>query len=268
MPVRLPEIPALFGAIDSAGAAEDGAAYSAHLLRAIAMQANRLASKGHVMCCLVWPRERNTSSEAHTQARIVQARRHWGRLRGPLPLPKKPGLTSASVRMSVDVRPTAGTPAADNRVDVQVITRATPVRQTPVGPVGGARATVAQTASGVPVAVDIDSVPLDPGAMESVEVWVRGAGGLPPLGDAATFGHPNAGTIASGQALLVIEPGGLGPFSADPGLFISEDTAAHSPPSWVLNHARQFGIETYASSGHELWMTDSAGGYVLSLIHI
>ena len=217
--INTAEIASLYGALDS-DAFADGGPFSAHLLRAMVMSANRLASKGEQIICLPWPIRSNVGEDTIDGMRAV-APLYWTRIYSPIPCPKRPGLNRADVRIRARVSDT-------DPVWVQVATRARPFN-----------AHAASDADNVIVITpdgdnDIDqytkdSIPIDPGPYEEIEIYIKGeptgngpsTGGSPTarggLGSAPTYGNNSVEHASATWTAALAEDGHYIEFYDDNG---------------------------------------------------
>jgi len=190
MTMDTPEIATLFGALDDDGLI-DGAPASAHTLRTLAMTANRLVTKGHVLTNLVWPSD-NTVAEAVGQLRGI-AWPWWHHILPPVPTPKKPGLTTADL----EVVATVETRTSDGTVEVQTVTGAAQFR-----PSASTTANVLTMTGAGASAFEVfgmDNIPISRGSMDEVSFLIRGR----PTDDtaqAADGGTPSTGTVGRSGA--------------------------------------------------------------------
>jgi len=257
MSIHDPEIPSLFGALDSLSC-EDGGPLSAHLLRTIALNANRMTSRGHLMLSLAWPMSGNQnripssgliaeSGDWRFGGRIGDATAYvgsgavsyrWIRSVGPVHVKKKPGLRMGTAKITASI---GGT----DKVYFKVCTVAT----------GSSGATVEATGdgSGDPQTFTLSDIPMDPGPDEEIALWVRGSSlTLPPLGDQATYGYPNTGGIDNPSTLA---DRFFWPWQTGVG-FVVESSGAHTTSNPIWNTTG----DTYASDPHTIWFYDRFDG--------
>lgn len=122
MSLRIPEIPAQFGALDST-AFTDGDLPSAHILRELARSANRLYTRGEVLLNWVWDAGQSVHEISPPGALSGFALPFWHTILPTTTRPKKPGLTRARMRLRIFV-------TEDLELLFQVSTRAAPFDQT------------------------------------------------------------------------------------------------------------------------------------------
>ncbi|MEQ8278322.1 MAG: hypothetical protein RMA76_38120 [Deltaproteobacteria bacterium] len=225
MPIRTPEIASLFGALES-GAFTDGNPMSAHLLRVMTMQRNRLITKPQVLFNLIWPTY--DTSEVNGGAYAGFAPLVWTRITLPITVEKFPGHTRANVRLS-------GVFSSGHEMLFQVATRAVPFR-------ANARSSddnvISVTGTGSTQDLSIDGVQMIPGTREYFELWVRGFA-TAQAGATGTFGSPNSGDLEAMGADYVQDADSLTWFATGSGSL-----------SW-------------AEGGHYVEITDGSGNVVV-----
>ena len=249
MSIHDPEIPSLFGALDSLSC-EDGGPLSAHLLRTIALNANRMTSRGHLMLSLAWPMSGNQnripssgliaeSGDFTFGGRIAGAvPYYWGRDVKPIHVRKKPGLRMGTAKITASI---GGT----DKIYFKVCTLATGRRGITVEATGDG--------SGDPQTFTVSDIPIDPGPDEEVSLWSRGSSlTLPSLGTVATYGYPNTGTFGSGDHR-----------SLEPDKII-EFTTGHSGSNPIWNTTGN----TYASSDHFVYLFNRQDGLIRTPVRV
>lgn len=181
------EISTIYGGLDSAAFASGNAA-GAHLLRTMAMQANRAIAKEEHWFSLLWPRKVTTISGVGDYRGFTGAAwPYWTRVHPPLPMPKRPGLTKASFRIAFFNISGTGC------LELQIATTARPFR-TDANSVYSPNV-IAITDSGDDIDAEIDDVPVADGPLEMLDIRVRGCPGSIVEGDTGTYGSPSNGTI-------------------------------------------------------------------------
>lgn len=197
--IETPEIASLYGALDSA-AFEDGGSYNAHLLREIVRSSNRLAGKGQHLLTLPFPERASTPSyDGDSDSlpawsywdglRTVCPTTQWVRITPRIPIPKRPGLRTAAVRVDARV-------SDDHTVLLQVATRAAPFD--PRASSGSAN--VVELTGDSDEDVDLYSgsgIPIHHGGYETVELYVRGVR-TGDLADTTDGGTPNQSSSLGG----------------------------------------------------------------------
>jgi hypothetical protein len=180
--IYTPEVGTKYGALDSA-VFVDGVPFSAHLLRAMAMSANRLTLKGQPLLNLVWPTRDTLDEEDEAWAFEGLAWPYWSLLVPRLPVFKRPLLNRAAVRCRLYV-------ASGETCYLQFGTRGCPFQ--PWRRSGGANV-LEVAGGGAWTDYSLDDVPLHDGTEEWLEVWVRGEDTGTAM-DEGTYGANNAGT--------------------------------------------------------------------------
>ncbi len=229
MSIFTPEIFTTFGAIDS-DALADGQPYSSHLLRTIVMNGNRLASKGHEMLNLIWP-VTTSVSETQWSGAWVPLHSFWRRILGPVVVPKKVGLRTATAQLHAKI-------LGSQSALFQFTTRARPFNS-------GARATDVNC---LEITGDSDDdydsytltgVPLDrQSALETIEIWVIASG---DTATASGGGTPTSGTFTS----------------------LERDKLTLSSATWNTTSGSK-----WSDLGHELQLVDSGGSIVVPPVGI
>jgi len=182
MSIYTPEVATLYGALDSATFV-DGVPYSSHLLRALAMSANRLTLKGHPLLNLVWPTRDTLDEEDGALPFEGLAWPYWSLLVPRLPIFKRPYLNRGAVRCRLQV-------AASSTAYLQFGTRAWPFRPWRRA---GAKNVLEVAGTGAWGDYVLDDLPLLDGTDDELEVWVRGVDAA-ALMDEGTYGANNTGT--------------------------------------------------------------------------
>lgn len=172
-----------FGALDST-AIPDGGPVASYVLRTIALDNNRLVGKGHMMAGLWWPsRDTIDLAEGDTAYNYEgTSALSWRLIHPTIIVPKKPGLTTASVRM------TALTPTAGDIVRFQFVTLGTGGRLNITANPNDSNV-VEFTGTGGWDDVDLDDLPIDAGPYETISIYVQG-GYTARISSEATFGTP------------------------------------------------------------------------------
>jgi hypothetical protein len=174
--IYTPEIATTYGALDSAAVA-DGAALTAHVVRALSRGANRLLAKAETPLSACYP-VRGGDLEAY--APTGRAYPFWIRVES------WPIRTQAD-RRALDVRLTMRA-ASGEVLEVQLCTAASPFSPAPAA---GAYKTLTGTGSwGV---LEWDALPCA-GGEDEVTLYLRGTLGS-VLGNTAVYGSPNTGTV-------------------------------------------------------------------------
>jgi hypothetical protein len=226
------EIASLLGALDSAVIA-DGAPASAHVLRTVAMNGNRLRSKGHPLMTLAW--------DADESATEVKGGLFWiappfwvQACPGPVPVSKKPGLVKGDARIVAKV-------LDSHRVLFQLSTV-----QHPYSDRGQAGDDNMVTCTGDGdndydvYSLDVsEGLRLDYGPAETLTLWMRGDPST-TLMDTGTYGTPNTGTL--NQA----------------GDYVSIDQMNDASAAWNTSG------NTPDKGGHAIIWKDGAGNILVS----
>lgn len=100
--IDTPEIASAYGTLDDT-AFEDGMCFHAHMARTITMNASRLASKGQHLFTLVYPIQTANGETTYNGARTIVPTTAWTRLTAPIAIPKRPGLSSATVYVMAQI---------------------------------------------------------------------------------------------------------------------------------------------------------------------
>lgn len=194
------EVASRYGALNS-DTFTDGEALSAHVLRALAMSGNRLATKGHPLFNLVWPtRAVNSDLDPHTGGAADGggfagiAWPQWVKLLHPLPVPKKPMLNKAEIR--IRARVTNG--------ETILLQFATVARPFNAAIALDAPNVLALVGTGAMEDYDLDGVPISEGGFENFEIYVRASPSAMILGDTGIYGAPNAGTFDGVTAIYAL----------------------------------------------------------------
>lgn len=170
----------LFGAIDSAALA-DGEPLHAHVLRAMAMSANRLTLKGQHLLTLPWATGNNAGTDPDYFSGYGLST--WQRVIGPVPIFKRPLLNEMTVKLEMTI-------TADAVYQVGAGTLASPF----TGP--SSENIVQFPGTGTPQVITIENVRLREDTQEEIEIWVC-ACDTSSLADEATYGPENRGTFES-----------------------------------------------------------------------
>lgn len=182
---RLPEIAQTLGALDSTAIA-DGTAAHAHVLRETARNANRLRGKRHPLLVAAWDID-TTGSETDGGLYWIAPPVWVMAMPGPIPIPKKPDLVRADVRIRATV--TSGA-----TVYFQIETSEHVFA--PHAQSGDANVvTCVGTGSLATYAIDVaDGLRTSARHLDTLRIWVRGDPTATAL-DTATYGSPASGTL-------------------------------------------------------------------------
>ena len=180
MSIFTPEIPAEFGALDSAAVA-DGDPIDAHVLRETARSANRLICLGEPLMNFIWDASTDGSGDENPGAHIGFGLPYWFRVTPLIPREKMPGLTSAKLFARFKARNT-------EVLELQVETK-----RRPFNPSGNGNV-LTLTGTGSDAWADLSGVLIDEGPTEMVSVWMRGVG-TGTTANTGTYGTPNTGTV-------------------------------------------------------------------------
>jgi hypothetical protein len=185
-----PEIAALYGAIDS-NAAYNGSAVDAHLLRTMAMSANRLAAKGHQVFRSAWDSTQDPLDGSYAEIGNVRAfgPMTWKPIIRPhTPVFKKPGIAAYDAAIVAFVLTT------NDQVSFQIATRAAPLQ--PALSVNASNV-IRAVGNGTWRALLLSgTIPADRGTTDEISLYARG---LPTnrAGDTTAGGAPNTGTVST-----------------------------------------------------------------------
>lgn len=186
MSIHTPSKYTTFGALDSV-AFEDGSGFSAHLLRAIGANSNRLACRAEHLMSFVWPIR--SAGETDPDPMLVHLASDWIQISPPFTVPKKLGITRA------EFRAIAAVPGTDTAY-IQIATLARPFdpaadTQTPGDSI------LKMTGDGDndwdAYADNGNGVELVPGESEEISLFAKGDGAQ-ALMNTGTYGTPNTGT--------------------------------------------------------------------------
>lgn len=230
MSIFQPEVASLFGALDSLSIA-DGEALSSHLLRVLAMTGNHLTVKGQPLFNLPWPIFQTiTASGAGYDNFTALGWLSWVKILPTITIPKVALLNRASLRVSANV--TNG-----QRIYLQFATLAKPFdRNQSIN----ASSSLGMLGTGAFANYDLDEVPISEGGFEQFEIYARGSHNSLTLGDTATYGSPNAGTITETYADRILVGG---------------------PPTWNKGPNSTLRND-WASGGHFVDFLDAGGNQI------
>lgn len=217
MSIFTPEVASLCGALDS-DAVQDGEPFSAHFMRALIRSSNRLIGKEQPLCNLYWPEVTGTEDAVYPFEGIAPL--WWVRAYAPIPLSKRPGLTSLEAWLRLYA-------ATGHVIDVYLATKARPWT-----PYVGADLQI--TGSAAFVDHSIPGIPLLAEGPEEFELWLRGQV-TATLADVG-YGSPNTNT-----GLFVI-------YGAD------RNELYHAGSTWNFS-----GINSLAQGGHAINFYDADG---------
>lgn len=226
----VPEIPTQFGALDSVTFA-DGYAPTAHVLRELARNGNRLLARGEQLLNIVW-------DGGSAVAEIPQGGfggfglPFWHPILPKIPCPKKPGIIRAKLFVRFFGR-------LNEEFLLQVATRASPVNHMADN---NSVNTLRITGDGGWKAVSLANIPISPTTMEEIEIYLLSevtttapsAGGTPTSGvlegKRGNFGiYDSAGIWTADDA---------GTSFAETGCAILIDDSVGQPvmqPRWITN---------------------------------
>lgn len=220
-------------AFASGGPEMYGMPYSAHLLRTMGMDHNRLMTKPESLFNLIWP---STTREEHNEEDIETfggiALPEWKRVHPPIPIFKKPGHTKLDVyfTMRVEVKDNS---AQDATIFVQVATGAQPFSHLADNSATGVEAVTANLTDSF-TDYTISGVRMLPGTYDELSIWIKGdyVNVAPATG---TFGSPTSGTLDQN------------------GDYVTRRTLVDQSATWVRSGT---GSRNLASEGYLLLFTD------------
>lgn len=228
-----PRIPARYSAIDSdAFASSGGPALDAMITDAIAQAANRLKASAAHMFALAVPTPAITYGDTTSESYAQPLGPTWAALLPAVTHAKKPGHTAGDYRVIVKL-------ASARTALLQVATRAEPYRAS----ADTTRANIVEvTGTGSWQTVEINSVPLHPGELETCSVFAR-SDDASTAHTAGTYGTPVTGTGVGQQ------------FGA---LSLTGATSSYAT-------TREDAPNDYGSRGYLVQITDTAGVEVAML---
>jgi hypothetical protein len=228
MSIRTPEVFSTFGTLDST-AIDDGEAADAHLLRTMAMAANRELARGHVLLNMLWDDKGNDTEVAETGVMAGFGPPIWVRLTGgPIYVPKKPGLDTAKIYIRHILR-------TDEVVYLQIASRATPFN-----PAAGEgyNNVVKLVGTNAWAWKEQASIPISSDASEEFTFYFRGVP-TNTNGNTGTNGTPNSGTVTDVR---------------------EHDIVVDSGANWNSGS----GSNTYYRTGHALLIEDASGTQLMT----
>lgn len=193
MSILVPDIAASYGGLDSL-AFVDGGVPSAHILRELARQANRLAVRGHPLLQLIYD-SGGLVTESGEGALVGWGWPFWVQITpGPITVPKKPGLELGRLHVRSYSR-------TNEELYIQVVTDRSPFNARAEH---GGSSTVRIVGTGAFQWTTLSDIPLDYSDFEHVSIFLRG---LPTttVGVTATNGSPNVGTVTRIHSTNLLE---------------------------------------------------------------
>lgn len=224
MTIYTPEVASLCGAIDS-DAVDDGDPYGAHWLRPLIRSANRMTAKDQLLFALFWPELPAGEENAYPFEGIAPI--WWVRAYAPVPVWKRPGLTSATSQLRISV-PTG------EEVEVYIASSVRPWHP-------NVTADLVVMGSGSFANETIEDLPINEAQGDEFEIWVRGRP-TANLANTGTFGAPNTRSSASPTGIYTL---------------IRERQLNLSSASWNSS-----GINSLAQGAHFIRFLDGDGNQI------